>query len=460
MFKKILIANRGEIAVRIIRACKELKIKTVAVYSTADADSLHARLADEAVCIGPPPSKDSYLNAHNIISAADITGADAIHPGIGFLSERATFAEACEVHHIKFIGPSAAVMEKMGDKAIARETMRAAGVPIVPGTDGALAGEQEAHRFANRFGYPLLIKAALGGGGRGIRLVQNEEELPRQLEMARSEAASSFGSADVYLEKFVEEPRHVEVQILADEHGHIVHLGERECSIQNLRHQKLIEESPAAQLTQAQRNRLGEAAVRAAKAINYTNAGTVEFLMNARGEFFFMEMNKRLQVEHCVTEIVTGIDLVKQQILVAAGERLPFNQKEIRWEGHAIECRINAEDPERNFAPSAGCIERVHLPGGFGVRVDTHIQPGYEVPPFYDPLLAKVIVWDKDRLGAIQRMLRCLQEMEVVGVKTNIAFQRKILANAFYRRGEVSTDFIQRRILSSNTGGNGASHGR
>ncbi len=451
MFKKILIANRGEIAVRIIRACKELRIKTVAVHSTADADSLHVRLADEAVCIGPPPPRDSYLHAPNIISAAHITGADAIHPGIGFLSERPSFAEACEACGLKFIGPSAAVMEKMGDKAVARETMRNAGVPVVPGTNGALTSELEALRFAQRYGYPLLIKASLGGGGRGIRFVQNEEDLPRQLELARAEAASAFGSPDIYLEKLVEEPRHVEVQILADEHGHILHLGERECSIQNLRHQKLIEEAPAAQLTPAQRNRLGEAAIKAARAINYTNAGTVEFLMDGRGEFYFMEMNKRLQVEHCVTEAITGIDLVKQQIFIAAGERLPFNQKDVRWEGHAIECRINAEDPDRNFAPSAGRIESVILPGGLGVRVDTHITAGYEVPPYYDPLLAKVIVWDKDRAGAIVRMQRCLQEMEITGIKTNIAFQRKILSNAFYRRGEVSTDFIQRRILNGNT---------
>jgi acetyl-CoA carboxylase biotin carboxylase subunit len=456
MFKKILIANRGEIAVRIIRACKELKIKTVAVHSTADAESMHVHQADEAVCIGPPAPKDSYLHAPNIISAAHITDADAIHPGIGFLSERASFAEACEACGLKFIGPSAAVMEKMGDKAVARETMRAAGVPIVPGSNGLLSTEQDALRFAHKSGYPLLIKAAMGGGGRGIRLVQNEEELARQLDIARAEAASAFGSPDVYLEKFVEEPRHVEVQILADEHGHILHLGERECSIQNLRHQKLIEEAPAAQLTPAQRNRLGEAAVRAARAIGYTNAGTVEFLMNGRGEFFFMEMNKRLQVEHCVTEAITEIDLAKQQILIAAGERLEFGQKEIRWNGHAIECRINAEDPERNFAPSAGRIESVVLPGGFGVRVDTHIRAGYEVPPYYDPLLAKIIVWDKDRAAAIARMQRALQETEITGVKTNLAFQRKILANAFYRRGEVSTDFIQRRILASG-GGNGRS---
>ncbi len=452
MFKKILIANRGEIAVRIIRACKELKIKTVAVHSTADEHSLHVHLADEAVCIGPPPPRDSYLNDVNIISAALITGAEAIHPGIGFLSERASFAEACEAHGLKFIGPSAAVMERMGDKSVARETMRAAGVPVVPGSNGPLETVEEAQQFAQKIGFPLLIKASLGGGGRGIRLVQNEDELPRQFDMARAEAASSFGKPDVYMEKFVEEPRHVEIQILADEHGHVVHLGERECSIQNLRHQKVIEESPWEKMPTSLRNKMGDAAIRAAKAINYANAGTVEFLVDANNDFYFMEMNKRLQVEHCVTEQVTGIDLVKQQLRIASGEKLSFGQRDIRWEGHAIECRINAEDPDRNFAPSAGRIERVVLPGGYGVRVDTHITAGYDVPPYYDPLLAKIIVWDKDRMGAITRMQRCLQETEIVGVKTNIALQLKILANAFYRRGELSTDFLQRRIIDGGTG--------
>lgn len=453
MFKKILIANRGEIAVRIIRACRELKIKTVAVYSTADAKSQHVYLADEAVCIGPPPPKDSYLHALNIISAALITGAEAIHPGIGFLSERPNFAEACEAHGLKFIGPAASVMERMGDKATAKEAMRQARVPVIPGSIGAVHSTQDALTFAQRAGFPILIKAALGGGGRGIRLVQNEEELPKQLDLARNEALNSFGSPDVYLEKFIEEPRHIEVQILADEHGHVLHLGERECSIQNKRHQKLVEEAPAAPLTPAQRNRIGEAGVNAAKAVGYTNAGTVEFLVDAKGDFYFLEMNKRLQVEHCVTEVITGIDLVKMQLAVASGEKLPFSQKDIRWEGHAIECRINAEDPERNFVPSAGTIERVVLPGGYGVRVDTHITPGCDVPPYYDPLLAKIIVWDKDRPKAIARMQRCLQETEIVGVKTNIAFHQKILANAFYRRGEFSTDFISRCILSEDPKG-------
>lgn len=449
MFKKILIANRGEIAVRIIRACKEMKIRTVAVHSTADTDSLPVHLADEAVCIGPPAPKDSYLHAPNIISAAHITGAEAIHPGIGFLSERASFAEACEACGLKFIGPSSAAMEKMGDKSAARETMRLAGVPVVPGTPGPISTEQEAHAFAQKVGYPILVKASLGGGGRGIRLVQNDEELPRQLDMARNEALTAFGSPDVYIEKFVEEPRHIEVQIIADQHGHVVHLGERDCSIQNLRHQKLVEEAPAVNITSAQRNKIGDAAVRAAKAIGYSNAGTVEFLLDKRGDFFFLEMNKRLQVEHCITEQITGVDLVKLQIQIAAGERLPFVQKEIRWEGHCIECRINAEDPERNFAPSAGRIEKVIFPGGLGVRVDTHIVPGYVVPPYYDPLLAKIIVWDKTRAAAIARMNRCLQETVITGVKTNIAFQLKCNNNAFYRRGELSTDFLQRRILST-----------
>jgi acetyl-CoA carboxylase biotin carboxylase subunit len=452
MFKKILIANRGEIAVRILRACREMKIKTVVVYSTADANSLPVQLADEAVCVGPPAPKDSYLHAPNIISAAHITGAEAIHPGIGFLSERPSFAEACEACGIKFIGPSAAAMERMGDKSTARETMRAAGVPIVPGTNGPVANLQDALQFAQKIGFPLLVKASFGGGGRGIRIVQNEEELPRAVETARSEAAAAFGSADVYLEKFVEEPRHIEVQIIADEHGHVVHLGERDCSIQNPRRQKIVEESPAPRLTPALRNRLGEAAVRAAKAIGYSSAGTIECLVDAQNNFYFMEMNKRLQVEHCVSEEVTGIDLVKLQILVAAGEKLPVVQKEIRWEGHSIECRINAEEPERNFAPSAGILERVVLPGGPGVRVDTHIYNGYEVPPYYDSLLAKVIVRDKDRASAIAKMQRCLQEIEITGIKTNIGLCQKIISNAFYRRGEFTTDFLQRRILSEANG--------
>ncbi len=446
MFNKILIANRGEIAVRIIRACREMKIKTVAVYSTADAESLPVQMADEAVCIGPPAPKDSYLNAPNIISAAHITGADAIHPGIGFLSERSNFADAVEACGITFIGPSGASMDRMGDKSLARETMQRAGVPVVPG--GTFTTPQEAVELAKKIGFPLLVKASFGGGGRGIRSVQNEEELPRAIEIARNEALTAFGSGDTYLEKFIEEPRHIEVQVIADKHGHAVHLGERDCSIQSLRRQKIVEEASAPNLPTSLRNRLGDSAVRAAKATGYSNAGTIECLVDKHGNYYFMEMNKRLQVEHCITEMVTGVDIVKTQILVAAGEKLPFTQKEVRPQGHAIEVRINAEDTERNFAPSAGKIERVILPGGLGVRVDTHIYSGYEVPPYYDSLLAKVIVLGKDRDDAIAKAQRCLQEMEVVGVKTNIAFCQKILANAYFRRGEYTTDFLQRRILS------------
>jgi acetyl-CoA carboxylase biotin carboxylase subunit len=446
MFNKVLIANRGEIAVRIIRACRELKIKTVVVYSTADANSLPVQWADEAVCIGPPPPKDSYLNAPNIISAAHITGAEAIHPGIGFLSERPSFAEAVEACGLTFIGPSSIAMDKMGDKALARETMQKAGVPVVPG--GTFTAPFEALELAKKIGFPLLVKASFGGGGRGIRMVQNEEELPKAIDMARNEASAAFGSGDVYLEKFVEEPRHIEVQVIADKHGHAVHLGERDCSIQSPRRQKIVEEAPAPRLAPTLRNRMGDAAVRAAKAVNYSNAGTIECLADIHGNFYFMEMNKRLQVEHCVSEMITGIDLVKTQILVAAGEKLPFTQKEIRPIGHAIEVRINAEDPDRGFIPSAGKIEKAVLPGGLGVRVDTHIYSGYEVPPYYDSLLAKIIVHGKDRNDAIAKMYRCLQETEIVGIKTNVAFCMKILQNAFYRRGEFTTDFLQRRILS------------
>ena len=446
MFKKILIANRGEIAVRVIRACREMKISTVAVYSQADADSLHVRLADEAVCIGPPASKDSYLNAPNIISAAVITGAEAIHPGYGYFSEVPSFAEACEACKIKFIGPKSSSIEKMGDKAKAREIVQSAGVPVIPGTKGILQNEQEAYRTAAKMGYPVLVKAAAGGGGRGIRLVQNEEELGKVLKVAQTEAESAFGSPDVYMEKFIEEPRHIEVQILADEHGHVVHLGERECSIQNGRHQKMLEEAPSVALTAALRSKIGEAAVRAAKAAGYVNAGTVEFLLDSKGDFYFMEMNTRVQVEHPVTEAVTGVDVVKEQMRIAAGEKLRFSQKDVKIQGHAIECRITAEDPDKGFEPSSGRIDRLALPGGFGVRVDTHIYPGYVVPPYYDSLLAKLIVWGSDRSEAINRMARCLSEFSIEGLKTNIPFHLKIMSNAFYRRGELSTSFIQRRM--------------
>ena len=448
MFKKILIANRGEIAVRIVRACREMKIKSVVAYSTADANSLAVHLADEAVCIGPPAPRDSYLHAPNIISAAHITGAEAIHPGIGFLSERPSFVETVEACGLKFIGPSAAAMERLGDKAKAREAMRAGGVPIVPGSVGAIASDEEALAFVKKTGYPILVKASLGGGGRGIRLVQNEEELSRGIEMARQEAASAFGSSEVYLEKFVEEPRHVEVQVIGDTFGNVIHLGERECSIQNPRRQKIVEEAPASMLPIALRSKLCDAAVKAAKTIGYSCAGTVEFLVDAKGGFYFMEMNKRLQVEHCITEMVTGIDIVKLQIRVAAGEKLGISQKEIKIDGHAIECRINAEQPEKNFTPSTGTLTKVQFPGGYGVRVDTHVVTGYEVSPYYDSLLAKVIAWGKDRNEAISRMERCLGEVEVEGVHTNTNLCKRILADAFYRRGEFSTDFVKRRILT------------
>lgn len=444
MFKKILIANRGEIAVRVIRACKEMKIATVAVYSQADADSLHVRLADESVCIGPPPNKDSYLNAPNIISAAVITGADAIHPGYGYFSEVPSFAEACEACKIKFIGPKSATIEKMGNKAKAREIMQSVGVPVIPGTKGILQGEQDASRTAGKMGYPVLIKASSGGGGKGIRLVQNDEELGKLLKMAQTEAESSFGDPDVYMEKYIEDPRHIEVQIIADSFGHVIHLGERECSIQNAKHQKMLEEAPSVALTSGMRKKMGDAAIKAAKAVGYENVGTVEFLLDANHNFYFMEMNTRVQVEHPVTEAITMIDIVKEQILIAAGEKLGISQKDVKIQGHSIECRITAEDPDRGFTPSSGKVERLVLPGGFGVRVDTHLYQGYVIPPYYDSLLAKLIVWGRDRNEAIAKMTRCLAEFKVDGLKTNIPFHQKIMANAFYRRGEFSTSFISR----------------
>ncbi len=449
MFKKILIANRGEIAVRVIRACQEMRIKTVAVYSTADHDSLHVRLADEAVCIGPPSNKDSYLHAPNIISAAHITGAEAIHPGYGYLSEQASFAEACEATNLVFIGPPASVIERMGDKSIARETARAAGVPIVPGTEGTISGEQEAFKVAQKVGFPLYIKAVAGGGGTGIRRVDGEDDLPAALLHARSESEAAFGNPEVYIEKLIEQPRHIEAQILADNHGHVIHLGLRECSVQNVRHKKLVEEAPASEISAALRGKIAESAVKLSQRVGYRGAGTVEFLVNSRCGYYFLEMNTRLQVEHPVTEMVTGVDIVREQILIAANEKLSVTQKDVRFNGHSIECRITAEDPQRNYAPCAGTIEHAHFPGGFGVRVDSHITPGYEVPPYYDPMLAKIIVWGANRSDAITRMTRCLNEVDITGVKTNLELQKKIIANAFYRRGEISTDFLVRRVLGN-----------
>ena len=447
MFKKVLIANRGEIAVRVIRACKEMKIATVAIYSEADAESLHVRMADEAVCVGPAPNKDSYLNMPNIISAAIITGAEAIHPGYAYFSEQPSFAEACEACNLKFIGPKASAIELMGDKARAKETASKAGVPVIPGSKGTIGSEQEAFKTASKMGYPIRLKATAGGGGRGIRVVHNDDELAGALKLAQAEAESAFGNGDLYIEKEIEEPRHIEIQVLCDEHGHCIHLGERECSIQR-RHQKLLEESPSSAVTSAIRGKIGEAAIRLAKTVGYSNAGTVEFLLDQNGDFYFMEMNTRVQVEHPVTEAVTGVDIVKQQLKIASGEKLGISQKDVKIDGHAIECRIIAEDPSNNFAPSVGTIGHLAMPGGIGVRVDTHIYGGYEVPPYYDAMLAKLIVWAGTRTEAMARMARCLSEFQIEGLKTNIAYQQQILSNAYFRKGDLSTGFVTRRMNS------------
>ncbi len=446
MFKKILIANRGEIAVRIIRTCRELRIPTVAVYSQADKECLHVRLADEAVCIGPPANKDSYLNIPNLMQAALNTGADAIHPGYGNLSEIAAFAENCEICNIKFIGPRAETIRRMQDKAAARRIMRQAGVPVIPGSDEVVQGEQDAVRTAARLGYPVLIKAAMGGGGRGIRVGHNEDDLTRNLRLAQSEAQAAFGRGDVYLEKYLEEPRHVEFQILADQHGEVIHLGERECSIQTGKHQKLLEESPCVALGRRLRHHMGDAAVRAAKAVGYVNAGTVEFMLDKHGRFHFLEMNTRIQVEHPVTEMVTGRDLVREQIQIAYGHKLGRDQREVSPRGHAIECRITAEDHTNHFLASSGTVRSLRLPGGIGVRVDTHLYQGYTVPPFYDALLAKLIVWGQTRSEAIARAARALRECEIEGLKTTIPFHQEVMANAYFRRGDIATNFLQRRM--------------
>lgn len=446
MFKKILIANRGEIALRIVRACRELRIPSVAVYSQADSTSLHVKEADEAVCVGPPPGRESYLNVANILSAALITGADAIHPGYGFLAENYTFAEACEASHITFIGPSPSAIEGMGDKHRARELMQKAGVPVVPGSPNPIGSEAEALEIAGKIEYPVMIKAVAGGGGKGIRICHGDDELKANLKAAQQEAEASFGDAGVIIEKYVEEPRHIEFQILADKHGKVVHLGERDCSVQTRRYQKMVEEAPSPVMTEKLRQKMGEAAIKAAKSVDYTNAGTVEFLLDSKGNFYFLEMNTRIQVEVPVTEAITGIDLIRQQILIAAGQKLPFSQKDIKINGHAIEARITAEDPDRNFAPNAGCVNRLILPGGYGTRVDTHLYAGYEVPPYYDSMLAKIIVWGHTRDEAVDRMARCLDEFEAGPLITNVAFQRKIFNNAYFRRGDVSTAFLQRRM--------------
>jgi len=446
VFKKILIANRGEIAVRVIRTCREMHIATVAVYSQADADCLHVRLADEAVCIGPPANKDSYLNIPNIMQAAMNTAADAIHPGYGNLSEVAAFAENCEICNIKFIGPTAETIRRMQDKAAARIVMRDAGVPVIPGSDGTVQSDQEASRIASRLGYPVLIKAAMGGGGRGIRVAHNEDQLLRSLRLAQSEAQAAFGRGDVYIEKYLEEPRHVEFQILADAHGNLIHLGERDCSIQTNKHQKLLEESPCFGLGRRLRHHMGEAAVRGAKAVGYANAGTVEFMVERSGRFYFLEMNTRIQVEHPVTEMVTGIDIVKEQIRIAYGHKLGRSQRDIEFRGHAMECRITAEDYTNRFLASSGVVNSLHVPGGPGVRVDSHLYPGYVIPPYYDALLAKLIVWAPTRPEAIVKASRALKEFEIGGLKTTIPFHQQVLANAYFRRGDIATSFVQSRM--------------
>ncbi len=428
---------------RIIRACRELGLATVAVYSEADKSALHAKIADEAICIGPAQSKDSYLNVRAMISACEITGADAIHPGFGFLSENPAFAKTCEKCGITFIGPRAESIEMLGDKAQAKETMKAAGVPVIPGSDGAVNNLDYAQDVAQRMGYPVMIKASAGGGGRGIRIVRNAEELDSQILAAKQEALACFGNDEVYIEKFIENPKHIEIQILADNYGNTVALGERDCSMQR-RNQKVLEESPSPVMTESLRARMGEAAVSAAKASGYRNAGTIEFLVDSQRRFYFMEMNTRIQVEHPVTEAVTGIDLVKQQLLIAMGEPLAFTQEDICLTGHAIECRINAEDPQMNFRPSPGLIRSLHIPGGFGVRVDTAVYQGYEIPPYYDSMIGKLIVYAKTRDEAIAKMRWALAEFIVDGVATNIEFQLKLIRTEAFLRGDYDNGFLTR----------------
>lgn len=442
MFKKILIANRGEIAVRVIRAAKELGIKTVAVYSTADKNSLHVRLADEAVCIGGVSSSESYLKISNIIAAAEVTGADAIHPGYGFLSENEKFAEICQEHGITFIGPRPECISKMGDKATARATAIANNVPLTNGT-GIISSPEEAKKIiAEKIGYPVMIKATAGGGGKGMRIARNDEELEVNMVAAQTEAGAAFGNPDVYVEKYVEEPKHVEIQIIGDKYGNVIHLGERDCSIQR-RHQKLIEEAPAYSMPKEIRKKMGEAAVRLAKAINYDSAGTMEFLVDKENNFYFMEMNTRVQVEHTVTEMITGVDIIKLQIKVAEGEKLNIKQEDIIFFGHSIECRINAEDPTYNFLPSPGVLKEYIAPGGIGVRVDSHSYQGYEITPYYDSMIGKLIVFDIDRESAIIRMKRALEEYIIEGVDTTIPFHIEVLENEKFKEGQVTTKFLE-----------------
>lgn len=443
MIKKVLIANRGEIAVRIIRACREMGIETVAVYSEADREALHTKLADEAVCIGPAASSESYLSMDRIISATIVTGADAIHPGFGFLSENAKFAELCERCHITFIGPKAKVIASLGNKQEARNTMITAGVPVIPGSEKSVCEVMEGAEMADRIGYPVIIKAALGGGGNGMRTAYSPEEFEQSFQTAQKEAQMAFGDGTMYIEHYVENPRHIEFQILADHYGNVIHLGERDCSIQR-NHQKMIEESPSVALSEELRAEMGKAAVKAAKAAGYVNAGTIEFLLDKNGSFYFMEMNTRIQVEHPVTEWVTGIDLVKEQIRIASGEKLSYTQEEVRLDGHAIECRINAENPEKGFRPSPGTITDMYLPGGKGIRIDSAVYSGYCIPPYYDSMIAKLIVWAENRQEAIRKMQSALGETVIEGIDTNIDYQYEILNHPDYLSGNVDVGFIQK----------------
>ncbi len=442
MFKKILIANRGEIALRIIRACHELDIKTVAVYSTADEFSLHVKFADEAVCIGPPPSNESYLNIPRILAAAEVTAADGIHPGYGFLAENADFSRICAENNFSFLGPTPEIINAMGDKAQAKATMRAAGVPVIPGSEGILNGPDEALSLAKGMGFPVMLKASAGGGGKGMRLVREESELEKAFTTASNEAEKAFNNGDMYMEKFVENPRHIEVQVLADEHGNCIHLGERECSIQR-RHQKLVEESPSPIVTEELRNKMGKMAIRGAEAVNYVGVGTMEFLLDKNMDFYFMEMNTRIQVEHPITEMVTGVDLIKQQIRMHAGKYYPKNYQNFKMRGHSIECRINAEDPSNNFIPFPGTITSLHFPGGKGVRVDSHAYAGYEIPRYYDSMIGKLIVFASDRERAINRMQRALEETIIEGPKTTIPFHQSIMKDKKFREGDFDTSFLE-----------------
>ncbi|MBQ5695961.1 MAG: acetyl-CoA carboxylase biotin carboxylase subunit [Clostridium sp.] len=443
MIRKVLIANRGEIAVRIIRACKELGLKTVAIYSEIDKDAMHTELADEAICVGTSKSKDSYLNESNIISAAVVTGCNAIHPGFGFLSEKASFASICEECNIKFIGPSSETISIMGNKSVAREIMKNANVPVIPGSEGIIETIDDARIEAKKIGYPIMIKASLGGGGKGIRIVSNENELENAFFTAKSEAKNNFGDDSVYMEKFIENPRHIEFQILGDNFGNIIHLGERDCTIQR-RNQKVLEEAPSYILNDELRSKMGNAAINAAKAVNYINAGTIEFLLDKHGNFYFMEMNTRIQVEHPVTEMITSIDIVKEQLKIANGDELKISQDDIKLKGHAIECRINAENPNKSFAPCPGKIKFLNLPGGNGIRVDTAVYNGYTIPPTYDSMIAKLISYGKTREEAISKMIRALSEFVIEGIESNIDFQIDILNNEIFRLGTFDTSFISK----------------